>query len=120
MHNFLLNNQHPLEVDHIHHVNYDNRKSQLRVVTSSQNNMNKRPTNKFGIKGVILTKYNSWEAELRIDKKRYLLKRFKNVTDAINARIEAEKIHFGEYRHEWEHDIKWDLLLDYEKTLKGD
>ena len=118
MHNLVMNN---LFIDHIYHNKNDNRKENLRVVTNHQNMMNIKSKNKYGIKGIGWDKVNKkWLVTITIDGKLNHLGRFIDITYAVNKRIEAEKIHYGEYRYVWEHDIKWDLLLEYEKTLKGD
>jgi hypothetical protein len=88
-------------VDHINHDIIDNRKSNLRVVTPSQNNMNMpiRKNNTSGVKGVSWSKQkNKWHA--RIMKKN--LGFFDDIKEAEKARKEAEKIYFGEYAYKGE------------------
>lgn len=86
----------PREVDHIHHNQLDNRKSQLRIVNRSQNCINKRllKANTSGIKGVYYSKSKNklgyWIAQISFDGKRHYLGCFKNKEDAIKARKEAE------------------------------
>jgi len=46
MHRLVMNCPDDMEVDHIYHVNHDNRKSELRIVTGSQNQMNKKLSTK--------------------------------------------------------------------------
>lgn len=90
------------KVDHIKHINYDNRKSQLRPVTSSQNMMNRKinKNNKSGYKGVHWDKNkNKWIAFISIDRKTYS-KGFKAFEDAVKQRKEWEEKYFGEYSYD--------------------
>ena len=74
MHRIILGLTNPKEqVDHIKHVNYDNRKSEMRVVNNSQNGMNKdKPKNNTsGYIGVSFDiKTDKWEAFIGIDDKK--------------------------------------------------
>ena len=101
MHRIILGLTNPKEqVDHIKHVNYDNRKSEMRVVNNSQNGMNKyKPKNNTsGYIGVSFDiKTDKWEAFIGIDDKKIYLGRFLDINDAISARKEAEEKYFGEY-----------------------
>lgn len=82
-------------IDHINHKKYDNRKSNLRIVTQSQNLMNKKA------KGVSWNKNrNKYYAYININHKRINLGSYNNYKDAKNARIEAEKKYYGEYRYQ--------------------
>lgn len=93
-----------LSVDHKNGENTknDNRKSNLRIATYSQNNMNKgiRNDNKSGITGVCWHKKDKkWAAEISVNKKRYR-KKFKNLEDAIKQRKEWEEMYFGEFSYD--------------------
>jgi hypothetical protein len=103
MHRLVLNvKQRSIEPDHIFHINYDNRKSQLRLATSSQNKMNTkiRSDNKSGIKGVCWCKEkNCWIAYIGINHKSIKLGYFKDIDDAAKVRKEAEEKYFGEYSY---------------------
>ena len=90
------------KVDHIKHINYDNRKSQLRPVTSSQNMMNRKmnKNNKSGHKGVIWNKSkNKWVAYISVNNRRYR-KDFKNFDEAVKQRDEWEEEYFGKYSYD--------------------
>ena len=110
MHHLIMNiNDNSQVIDHIHGTKNDNRKSNLRVVTKSQNNINQkiRKDNKTHIKGVNLKtdiikgkKYTYWQARIQVEGKRIELGRYKNITDAIKARKEAEKIYHGNYSYD--------------------
>lgn len=89
-------------VDHIKHINYDNRKSELRPVTVSQNNMNKKllPNNTSGITGVSYSKTeNRWIAHIGINNERHR-KRFTNFEDAVKQRKAWEEKYFGKYSYD--------------------
>ena len=91
------------QVDHIKHINFDNRKSELRVVDNSKNGMNKdKPkNNSSGHLGVSWNKrYEKWEAHIGINNKKIYLGRYSIIEDAIKARKEAEEKYFGEYSYE--------------------
>jgi hypothetical protein len=55
MHRAIMNNPSGLLVDHINHETLDNRKDNLRIVTSSQNSLNRKimSTNKSSVTGVV-------------------------------------------------------------------
>lgn len=90
-------------VDHIKHNTVDNRKSQLRIVTRSQNSINAqiRSNNKSGITGVYFyPKTQKWTAEIKVNKKKIFLGYFQNMEDAVKARKEAEETYHGEYSYD--------------------
>lgn len=100
MHRFLTKAPQDKQVDHINHNKTDNRRSNLRLVTSSQNNMNRRKQSNStsGVTGISYYKrYDSWEAKIQINGKQIYLGRYKDKEDAIKARKEAEIKYFGEY-----------------------
>lgn len=104
MHRYIMNVNNPdIQVDHIYHKRFDNRKSQLRIVTNSQNQMNTivRKDNKSNVKGVIWHKIiKKWFVYINVDKKRINLGYFSNFNQAVNARKKAEKKYFGGYNYE--------------------
>lgn len=90
------------DVDHIYHKINDNRKSQLRIVTHSQNLQNRiiPQNNTSGHIGVSWDKHrNKWVAYINVNQKRIRLGGFCDISDAIIARKNAEKQYFGEYRN---------------------
>lgn len=100
LHKLLLPN---VEVDHICHKKYDNRKSELRIVTRSQNNMNHglRNDNTFGVVGICWAKReNKWLARITVDGKEIFLGYFDKFEDAVKARKEAEEKYFGEFSYD--------------------
>lgn len=99
-----VENENDFIVDHIKGFGSecDNRKSNLRIVSKSQNAMNSKipSTNTSGVKGVSYDrKTNKWRAYINKNKKRIELGKFDNIEHAINARTKAEKIYFGEYAY---------------------
>jgi hypothetical protein len=92
-----------LVVDHINHNFADNRKENLRCVTTSQNTMNsrKKMRGKLGskYKGVYKEKRckNIWVAQIGFNKKRMKLGYFKDERLAAIAYDEAAKQYHGEF-----------------------
>lgn len=89
-------------VDHINHDTLDNRKNNLRIASSSQNNMNKikQSNNTSGITGVSWDKRKKkWRAYIKINSEHSELGFYDNFEDAVNARRNAEEKYFGEYSY---------------------
>ena len=93
--------------DHIYSDRkYDNRKQNLRITEQKHNTKNRvRPSNNTsGKTGVSWKKdINKWIAYIGVNNKHIYLGEYKDIQDAINARIKAEKKYFGEYRVKNEH-----------------
>lgn len=86
--------QKDLVVDHINHNTLDNRKSNLRVCTRSQNMMNTNPSTRSatGVKGVTWDNdRQKWSASIGINNKNIYLGRFDTFEQAISARRRAEE-----------------------------
>lgn len=112
MHILIMNPQEHKWVDHIKHNKFDNRKTQLRLVTCTQNAINrkKQSNNTSGITGVYWNKnMQKWYAEIKFDKKRVFLGYYANFEDAVKARKEAEEKYFGEYSYE--NSMKEDIQI---------
>jgi hypothetical protein len=89
-------------IDHIDHNKLNNCRSNLRIVTRHQNNMNqgKRKNNKSGVIGVHWDKKREkWKAEIKLNNKLIHLGYFDNLEEASQVRKEAEIKYFGEYRN---------------------
>lgn len=103
MHRLIMNaTDSSIQVDHIKHKRNDNRKSELRLVDNSKNqmNVNTRKDNTSGHKGVSFHKQtNKWVAYIGINKKNINLGSFSKFEDAVFAREEAEEEYFGEYSY---------------------
>lgn len=102
LHRFLNEYPNDMVIDHINLNKLDNRRSNLRICTYSQNNMNTKikSSNTSGTKGVWWNaKREKWIAEIMIDNKKYYLGEFINKEEAIKTRKEAEIKYFGEFRN---------------------
>lgn len=91
MHRLLMNPSKEFEIDHINHNRLDNRRSNLRICTRSENNMNKNTpiSNKVGIKNVSWDKQmKSWRVRIIVKYKTVFQKLFKNLDEAIKSRNE--------------------------------
>lgn len=105
MHQLILPTEYGFIAEHIHGAKSknDNRKSNLRIATQSQNLMNtrNRSDNTSGVKGVRWRKdTNKWTAFIWVNKKHISLGCFNNFDDAVKARKEAEEKYFGEFSYE--------------------
>ena len=82
-------------VDHINHNTLDNRKSNLRIVSISENTQNLkevRKNNTSGVRGVYYsTKRKRWVAQLNINKKKIHVGCFTDIKDAEIAIKNARK-----------------------------
>ena len=100
MHRMIMGYPSGKEVDHINGNGLDNRRSNLRVCTRSQNSCN-RPApanNKTGYKGVYWDENkNRYRAVITKDKVIYRLGRYKTAREAAVAYNEGAKKYHGEY-----------------------
>lgn len=104
MHRLILDCNDDLTPDHIHgkDTRNDNRKSNLRIVTHSQNMMNRKlSNNKSGVTGVFWDKnINKWLAYINVDKVRHYLGSFDSFENAKSVRKKAEEKYHGEYSYD--------------------
>jgi hypothetical protein len=100
MHREIMNPPSRLNVDHINGDKLDNRKSNLRVCTHSEN-MKNRKTSKNSIselKGVIAHKPSGkWVAQIKSNKIRYYLGFFEDKYEAAKAYNAAALKYHGEF-----------------------
>lgn len=90
-------------IDHINHDTSDNRKSNLRIVTSSQNGMNRKilSNNSSGVTGVKWCKRdNVWEVNIGYKNQRKYIGRYKSFDEAVKARKNAEEKYYGQYSYD--------------------
>lgn len=94
MHAVIMNTPKGMDTDHINGDKLDNRCSNLRVVSRSQNKVNGASmvkSNTSGVKGVHYDKSRKkWMAFLSVGGKFNNLGRFKTKSEAVSARQEAE------------------------------
>ena len=90
------------QVDHINGDGFDNRWSNLRQATCSENSQNRKMpiTNKVGMKGVIQVKrfgVTKFEARIKVAGKQMHLGRFETAQEAHAAYCNAADKHFGDF-----------------------
>ena len=106
MHRLILNvSDKKIEVDHKKGIESrnDNRKSNLRLATHSQNNINKdlKINNTSGYTGVDFCKATGkWRARIQKNKIVYELGCYDNLEDAVKVRKQAEEDIFGEWSYD--------------------
>lgn len=101
MHRLVMNVKEDEYVDHIHHKRYDNRKSELRIVSPSQNGYNReiQINNTSGYTGVYYHKSSGkWVAYTKI-KGKQIRKYYNTKDEAIQGRIILENEYFKEYAY---------------------
>lgn len=99
MHQVLINTI-KNEIDHIDGNGLNNQKDNLRIVTRSQNNMNrtKRKGTSSKYKGVYFDiKRNKWSTEITFNSKKIFLGRFKDEIEAAKVYNKKAKELFKEY-----------------------
>lgn len=88
------------DIDHINRALSDNRISNLRLCTNSENMANKKTqyNNKAGLKGASWDKKSKkWKSQIAKDGKKYHLGFFNNPMDAHNAYVAAAERMHGEF-----------------------
>lgn len=88
------------DTDHINRDRADNRRSNLRPATRTENrrNIGLQCNNTSGVKGVYWDKKSGkWRAHIRVDGKFIHLGFFDDLQDAISTRLSAEVKYFGEF-----------------------
>ena len=88
-----------LVCDHINHNRLDNRKSNLRIITRSENNFNKNTKVKGYRYDIVSKKYIAY---IKINKFNKHLGCFNTEEKAIKARKDAEEYYFPNIKYEKE------------------
>ena len=87
-------------IDHVDRNKNNNRKSNLRMCTQTENTRNKSifKNNKSGVTGVFFRKQiNKWVAQIQVSGRHIYLGAYEDKEEAIKSRIEAEIKYFGEF-----------------------
>ena len=89
-----------MTVDHINHDTLDNRRSNLRLATYSENlkNRGKSKANTSGFTGVGIHK-GKYRACIQKNGKQISLGHFETIKEAVNVRKLAEEQLYGEFRY---------------------
>lgn len=99
MHREIMNPADDMVVDHINGNTLDNRRSNLRTVTRSENMRNvegAQSCSATGIRGIEYDKgRDRWRATIRVDGKRIRAGCFKTKEEAAALRLELEQKHHG-------------------------
>lgn len=89
-----------LVVDHINRIKTDNKFSNLRLASISQNghNVDARQNNSSGVKGVWWdSRRDQWVAEIKVNSEKIFIGRFSDFHEAKAARVAASKKYAGEF-----------------------
>lgn len=109
LHQFVMpEKKEKIDIDHINHDRLDNRKSNLRFATRTQNSQNRslQSNNNSGVPGIYWHKqHKKWQALIVVNGERIDLGRYENLEDAKNIRKEAEIKYFGEWRADYGNSI---------------
>jgi len=99
LHQLLLQPPKGFFVDHKNGNGLDNRRSNLRLATNSQNGANRRKLSPktSAYKGVHRRENGKWRASIRVNKRLLHLGTFENEIDAAAAYNKAALLHFGEF-----------------------
>lgn len=100
MHRVILACPDKLQVDHINGDRLDNRRSNLRVVSASQNQWNKgtMKNNTSGHKGISWDRVNKkWRSSINVHSKYVSIGRFETIEEAVEARLSYARQLHGEF-----------------------
>jgi len=100
MHRVIMNTPNKMETDHINGDGLDNRRVNLRIATTSQNQMNRGApaTNTSGFKGVAwYERDKKWRAQITNNGSRWWLGDFDTPEAAHSAYVAASELLHGEF-----------------------
>lgn len=95
MHRVILSVPPGVSVDHINRDRADNRRENLRPASHRQNCRNRLTHKTMGVG--FHKASGKWRADIKVDYQQISLGLFKTQAEAMEARIRAEAIHFGEF-----------------------
>lgn len=88
-----LKGKNKMDIDHKNGIRIDNRRSNLRICTRSQNNQNRK-----GALGICFNKNNKkWVSYVRVNYELKYLGYYEDRNDALSARRAGELLYFGEF-----------------------
>ncbi len=105
MHRLLMQPELGFVVDHRkENSRFDNRRDNLRILSQAENLMNRHKANKnnktSGVLGVTYRKaHKRWVAIITVNRKTVAIGEFKELEDAINARLAAEERLLGDIKY---------------------
>jgi hypothetical protein len=100
LHRLLLNAGDGEVVDHKNTTPCDNRRANLRLSTTKENNRNRTPRNKtLNISGIRQTESGMWDVGIYVEGKNIRLGTHETFDQAFIVRKEAEIKYFGEFRY---------------------
>ena len=103
LHRLVMGFPEDIVIDHINHNTFNNKKSNLRIATTSQNAMNriKSSNNTSGMSGVVWVKSrNKWKSQIKFNNQLIFLGEYDRFEDAEKRRKQAEEKYFGEYSYD--------------------
>lgn len=97
LHRLIMNPPQEMQIDHINGDKLDNRKCNLRICTTLQNNHNKHKRKKeYAINGVRRhSQSGKYEAYITVNYKHICLGFFENIPEATRARLGAEQKYYA-------------------------
>lgn len=88
----------PETIDHQNRNRLDNRRSNLRLATRSQQQANRRGRGKSGLRGVVwMAERRRWRAEVMVSGQRIYCGSYSDINDAIEARAKAAALVHGRF-----------------------